>query len=113
MEAWLNLILGGGLVATIGAVFKGLQMFRNSMTVRTRNAVSDLERWRLEADTRTKEARADADWYLDLADYWRARAGMAEFQARSAGVTLDPPPPLPIRQGVNNVTPAPAQETTE
>lgn len=97
MESWLNLILGGGLVATIGALFKGLQMLRNSATARTNKAVGDLERWRMEADERTRAAREDADWYLDLADYWRDRAGTAEFQARSAGVTLSDPAPLPTR----------------
>lgn len=95
---WLSLILGAGGVAFIGAVFKGIQMLRESTAARTAKAVSDLERWREEADERTRLAREEAAWYLDLASYWQQWSGAVEYAASQGGVTLPKRPKLPVRK---------------
>lgn len=94
---WLNTLLGAGAAATIWTVFRGVQMLRNDTTAQTRQGIADLERWRNEADDRTTAARADADYYLDLADHWRRAYGGVEYVARQAGITLPAPEPLPQR----------------
>lgn len=94
---WLKYVLGGGAAATIWTVFRGIQMLRNDTTDATDRAVRDMERWRIEADERTRAAREDADWYLDLADYWRQWAATVVFEANAKGVTLPRQPPLPKR----------------
>jgi DNA-binding PadR family transcriptional regulator len=94
---WLNTLLGAGAAATLWTIFRGVQMLRNDTTARTDKAVADLERWRQEADERTRAAREDADHYLNLADHWREEYGSVVFLARAAGVTLPDPRPLPQR----------------
>ena len=89
-SSWVGALLGGGLVATIGAVFSGIKMLREQGTTRAKGAIADMERWRA-------AALVDAEYYLDLADYWRDRAGSVEFAARVGGVDLPAPKPLPER----------------
>lgn len=94
---WLSVVLGGGLVATIGAIFQGLKMLREGGAAKAAKLMSDLERARTEEEARTRAARDDSEWYLDLADYWRTRAGAAEFAAERGGIDLPDPDPLPVR----------------
>lgn len=94
---WLQTLLGASAAATFWAFFRGVQMLRNDTARHTAKAVADLEKWRLEADARTAAARADADHYLNLADYWREEYGLVVFAARAAGVTLPEARPLPQR----------------
>lgn len=96
MEQWLNLILGGGLVATIGAVFKGLQMLRNSATARINNAVAKLEELAEESDERARVAWIEAQYRATLAYYWRTWAGTMEYLATRAGAEIPPRPPEPV-----------------
>lgn len=64
---FLTLILGGGAVATIGAVFKGVQALRAGARSREKEAVDDLEKWRVAAVRRAEAAEADRDYYRDYA----------------------------------------------
>lgn len=102
---WLNAFLGAGAAATLWTIFRGVQMLRTGTDTRTGNALADLEQLRREAETRTAAARADAEWHLDLADYWRSAYGDLEYVSRQAGVTPPVRPPLPQRP------PARIQET--
>lgn len=77
----LTLLLGGGLVATVGAFFKGIQALQNGARSRERDTVNELVRQR-------KEAWLDRDNAQDERDYWRNWAGDVEFHARTAGVVL-------------------------
>jgi len=77
---WLNLILGGGFVATIGAVYKGLKEYREGSWRRKDSAVADLERWRKQSD----DAR---EWEAVQHQWWRSWAGRLEYKITS---TLGP-----------------------
>lgn len=84
----LTLLLGGGAVATITALFQGVRSLQTGARARERDTVNELVAQR-------KEAWDDRDFALDTADYWRQRAGTVEFYARQGGVSLpdlgDPP----------------------
>lgn len=92
---WLNGLLGASTAATLWAIFRGVQMLRTGTDSRTAAALADLEKLRREADVRANVSRADAERYLDLADYWRSWAGTLEYVSRQAGVALPDRPPLP------------------
>lgn len=86
----LTLLLGGGAVATISALFSGLKSLQTGSRAREKETVKDLVKQR-------KEAWRDRDFAQDERDYWRTRAGTAEFYAIQGGVTLPQfgPPPVP------------------
>jgi hypothetical protein len=94
---WLNTLLGAGAAATLWTLFRGVQMLRNDTARHTQTGIALLEKWRDEADERTAAARADADYYLNLADHWREEYGTVVFLSRQAGVTLPEARPLPLR----------------
>lgn len=85
----LTLLLGGGAVATIGALFKGLQALQSGSRSRERDTVTELIKQR-------KEAWDDRDGSNNKLDYWRNRAGTSEFLARQAGVQLPDYPEPPV-----------------
>lgn len=87
---WLNTLLGAGFAATLWTIFRGIQMLRSGTDARMNRAAADLERWR-------NAALEDAAWYLDLANHWQIAYASAVAEARTAGVTLTAPPPLPQR----------------
>lgn len=84
----LTLLLGGGAVATIGALFKGMQALQTGARARERDTVNTL------VDQR-KEAWDERDDAVDDRDYWRNRCGTVEFHARSKGVELPEFPASP------------------
>lgn len=84
----LTLLLGGGAVATIGALFKGIQSLQSGARSRERDTINDLVNQR-------KEAWEDRDKAIDERDYWRNWAGTVEFYARQAGVKLPDRPLAP------------------
>ena len=79
----LQLLLGGGAVAFIGAAYKAIKDFREGSWRRRDDAVRDLERWRDENDDARRRAQ-------DEADMWRRRAGMLEHIIRTHGLPLPP-----------------------
>jgi hypothetical protein len=85
---FLTLVLGGGAVATVGAVFKGVQALRAGARSREKEAVDDLEKWRVQAVRRAERAEEDRDYYRDYASQCR-------FLLRENGIE---PPPLEARR---------------
>jgi hypothetical protein len=77
----LTLLLGGGAVATIGALFKGLQALQTGARARERETVKSLVEQR-------NEAWEDRDFLTDERDYWRNRSGTVEFHSHREGVSL-------------------------
>lgn len=84
----LTLLLGGGAVATIGAIFTGVQSLKTGARAREKETVKEL------VDQR-KEAWRDRDIAIDERDYWRNWAGTVEYHAVQAGITLPSRPPYP------------------
>lgn len=84
----LTLLLGGGAVATIGALFQGIRSIRDGARQREKDTVNDLIEQR-------KEAWEDRDRAIDERDYWRNWAGTVEYNARQKGVELPGRPPMP------------------
>lgn len=88
----LDLILGGGGVAFLACLYQGAKMFRDGTDKRITRDMANLEK-------RIAEAREDADFYQEEADYWRTRAGRLEYVVLKHGLQneVPPPPPLPER----------------
>lgn len=84
----LTLLLGGGAVATITALFQGIKSLQTGARARERDTVTELIAQR-------KEAWEDRDKASDERDYWRNWAGTVEYYARQKGVDLPGRPPLP------------------
>lgn len=84
----VTLILGGGGVAFVQSLFKGLGSLRGGARAREREAVDDLARARDQADERAMWAEADRD-------FWRDTAGRWLYQLRSNGIDPVPPDPVP------------------
>lgn len=89
MGELLTLLLGGGAVATIGALFQGIRSLQNGARAREKETVKELVKQR-------KEAWVDRDNAIDSRDYWRNWAGTVEYYAHQKGVELPPRPPEPI-----------------
>jgi hypothetical protein len=89
----LTLVLGGGLVATIAAIFKGIQALREGARAKERDLVGDLEDWRAKANRARELAEAQRD-------YWREKAADYRFILRDMyGHQLPPErPPTAIQQ---------------
>lgn len=77
----LTLLLGGGAVATIGALFQGIRSLQSGARARERETVDNLVEQR-------NEAWVDRDNAIDRADYWQQWAGTVEYLARQNGVEL-------------------------
>jgi hypothetical protein len=70
---------GAGVIAT---VFKGINGWRAGAARTEARAISNLEKYRDDADWRATVAEHREAYKSDLADYWRARAGNAEHAIR-------------------------------
>jgi hypothetical protein len=84
----VTLLLGGGGLAFLQAIFKGMGSLRGGARAREREAVDDLAKARDSADERASWAEADRD-------FWRDTAGRWLYQLRSHGVDPVPPDPTP------------------
>jgi hypothetical protein len=84
----LALLLGGGAVATITALFQGIRSLRDGARAREKDTVAELV-------VQRKEAWIDRDNAIDQADYWRRWAGTVEYHALQNGVKLPARPPEP------------------
>ena len=92
----LTLLLGGGAVATLTALFQGVKSLQTGARARERDTVKSL------VDQR-KEAWLDRDNSNDFADYWRLWAATVEYEARRQGVDLPARPPEPILKKMEDV----------
>lgn len=89
--AWqtiISLLIGGGGVAFVTALAKGIRDLRGGARAREREAVDDLARWRDEADEGRRAAERDRD-------FWRGTAGSYGYQLRTLGVEPIPANPIP------------------
>jgi hypothetical protein len=84
----VTLLLGGGAVATLQAIFRGVGSLRGGARALEREAVNDLARARDAADDRAEWAEADRD-------FWHATAGRWRYQLVSKGIEPVPPDPVP------------------
>ena len=84
----VTLLLGGGGLATLQALFKGFGSLRGGARALEREAVNDLARARDAADDRAEWAEADRDFWRDTAGRWR-------YQLVSHNIEPIPPDPVP------------------
>lgn len=101
----LTLLLGGGMVATITAVFSGVKSLREGSRSRERDTISDLIARRKEADEERDKARDERDEAFNARDrafnqrdYWRNWAALLEYtilQNMPDKMPVKPTPPDP------------------
>lgn len=103
--ALVTLLLGGGSLATLRAVFKGLSSLRGGARALEREAVKDLARARDHADERAEWAEADRD-------FWRATAGRWNYQLVKNGIDPIPPDPIPPSARRGHTKPSKPDTTT-
>ncbi len=84
----VTLLLGGGGLAFLQAIFKGFGSLRSGARAHERESVNDLSRARDAADERAEWAEADRD-------FWHATAGRWRYQLVSNGIEPVPPDPVP------------------
>lgn len=84
----VTLLLGGGGLAFLQALFRGVGSLRGGARVREREAVNDLARARDAADERAEWAEADRD-------FWRDLAGRRGYQLVSNHIEPEIPNPVP------------------
>lgn len=66
----LTFLLGGGLAAALGALFKGIRSLQSGTRAREREAIIDLGEWRAdEHDARVLAERDTAYWQSRCNDY--------------------------------------------
>lgn len=75
----LTLLLGGGAVATITALFQGIKSLRDGARARDKDAVADLIKRRKDAEEERDDAFDARDRAFDQRDYWRNWAGVLEY----------------------------------
>lgn len=87
----LTLLLGGGAVATLGALFQGIRSLQNGARTREKETVKELVKQR-------KQAWIERDNSNAQADYWRRWAAIVEYEASRNGLQLPPRPPEPTEK---------------
>lgn len=89
------LILSGGGAMAIFTLVKAFLAIRASTDTREATAISNLERWRLDADKRASGFYQDLVYERELSAFWQRRAATIEHVARINGVDVPPLPPVP------------------
>ena len=84
---------GAGVIATI---FKGINGWRAGAARTEARAISNLEKYREDADWRAEVEAHRAAHLHDVAEYWRDRAGNAEYKIRTTWGPEELPPVLPL-----------------
>lgn len=84
----VTLLLGGGGLAFLQALFRGFSSLRGGARARERESFNDLARARDAADNRAEWAEADRDFWRDVAGRWR-------YQLVSHNIEPIPPEPIP------------------
>jgi len=91
----LTLLLGGGAVATITALFNGVKSLREGSRSRERDTIGDLIQRRKDAEEERDRAYDARDRAFDERDYWRNWAGSLEYVCEQRGVGMPTKPPMP------------------
>lgn len=87
-------ILSGGGAAAVFTLVKALIALRSSTDTREATAISNLERWRRDADERADHAYHELGFEREVSAYWQRRAAAAEHAlVLSGGVVPECPPP--------------------
>ncbi|MEW1546853.1 hypothetical protein [Streptomyces tsukubensis] len=73
-------VFGAGGLASLGVVVKAAQSKKESFNRARAQHITDLERWRKEAQEALRQMQ-------EVADYWRRVAADFEHQLRALGVT--------------------------
>ncbi len=84
----VTLLLGGGGLAFIQALFRGIGSLRGGARALERESVNDLARSRDASDERAEWAEADRDFWRDVAGRWR-------YQLVSHNIEPAPADPVP------------------
>lgn len=90
INSLLTLILGGGLVGTLTALFKGYTSLRDGARSREKGTIEDLVSQRRTAVEDRDAEFEEKNFAFDQRDFWRNRAADLEFTLRKAGI--EPPP---------------------
>ena len=83
----LQLLLGAGGLAFVGALWKAIREWREGSWKRRDSAVADLERWRDDNDRMRRKAE-------EREDEWRGYAGDCENLLRINGIPIPPSKPV-------------------
>jgi hypothetical protein len=83
-----QLLLGGGGAAVIAALYKLYSAVRAGASTRQKDLTKSLL-------DRMREAEEDADAAADDRDFWRNIAGHYHWQLTTAGLSPEPPNPVP------------------
>lgn len=94
----LTLLLGGGTVATLTALFSGIKSLREGSRARERDTIKDLVEQRKEAWKDRDDAFDARDRAFNERDYWRNWAGQLEYLARSKGVEIPARPSMAAKE---------------
>jgi len=92
------LVLSGGGAAAIFTLVKAWLALRASADTREATAIANLERWRIEADTRADRAYAALELERELHAYWQRRAAAMEYALFLQGVPVPDFPNPPHNQ---------------
>jgi hypothetical protein len=91
----LTLLLGGGAVATITAMFNGIKSLREGSRGKEHDTIASLITDRKEAIKDRDKANDARDFAYDERDYWRNWAGRLEYVLIQHGIALPEKAPLP------------------
>src|SRR5690606_9008733 len=87
----LTLLLGGGGVAFVTAVFQGYRSLRAGARAHEKEAVKDIADARAAAEDSLEYSRLELSW-------WQRWAGMLEYALARNGIEQPPRPPYPDRR---------------
>jgi hypothetical protein len=86
----LTLLLGGGAVATITALFNGIKSLREGSRGKERDTIAGLIKDRKDAQEDRDKAEDARDAMMNERDQWRNWAGRLEYGLAQHGVELPP-----------------------
>lgn len=89
-------IFSVGGAGAVAALAKGINNWRAGAARTEARAIQNLEKYRDESDARANAESHRASYYHDLAEYWRDRAGNAEYKIRTTWGASEIPTPGPI-----------------
>lgn len=84
----LPLLLGSGGAMFIGALFTGVRAIQSGANQKARESITDLAKWRDEADDRRQKAEADRDAAVSRGYAWKSYAGALEYIVVTSGIKL-------------------------
>lgn len=96
LAAVLIAVFSVGGAAAITALGKGINGWKAGAARTEARAIQNLEKYRDEADWRAAVETHRAAYNHDLAEYWRDRAGNAEYKIRTTWGAAELPPVAPV-----------------